>query len=724
VLVRNVCSLVSVGTEKAALEFGQANPIEKARKRPDLVRRVVQKAASDGIWQTYQTVRQRLDQPLALGYSSAGIVVSSSAPVAGLRTGDRVACAGFGFASHAEYVSVPVNLVTSIPPNVPFEQACFVTVGAIGMQAIRLAQLELGETVIVYGLGLVGMVTGLLARANGCQVLGVDIDATKIEFARSLGLDAGCADESLGRWIAQRTGGHGADKLLLCAATPSSAPMQTAPTLLRQKGVVVVVGDVGMEIPRRPYYDREIDIRIARSYGPGRYDPSYEEGGLDYPYAYVRWTENRNMAAVLTLLGNQQVDFGPLVTHRFGIDEARSAYQQIESPGARRCLGVVLRYCSDHADAEMGAATIKLPYRRRTPAEGRVEIGVIGAGNFARSVLLPAFAKTKQVHLRGIHTATGISALIAARRHRMDFATADPDAILRDPKIRAVVIASRHDSHAEYVLRALQQEKAVFVEKPLAIREEDLDAITDTYQTLEESGRRPFLMVGYNRRFSPLIASIREHFSRPGSPLSMLYRVNAGELPPGDWTLDREVGGGRLLGECCHFLDLMAYLCQSAPAQVAAFPSPGGQGAMIHVQFADGSAGTLHYITEGHRKLGKEYLEVHGDGLSVVLDNFRCVRAYGKWSRGRKRYLTPQKGHAQEAAAVTDAILRDGPAPIPFADLVATSRATFRALESLQTGQLLPVEVDIKSRATSDHVATPAAVSRRCDESDRRDIAC
>jgi predicted dehydrogenase/threonine dehydrogenase-like Zn-dependent dehydrogenase len=692
VLVRNICSLVSAGTEKAILDFSRSNYLQKARQRPDLVRKVLTRARNDGLWQTYQMVSNLIDQPIALGYSSAGVAIEAGDGVSGVAAGQRVACAGLFVATHSEVVSVPANLLTPVPDGVSFEDAAFVTLGAIAMQGVRLASLELGEQVVVYGLGLVGMVAGQLALAAGCRVIGVDVDADRIARARALGIEAAAAGPELSSQILALTRGFGADKVLLCAATSSNEPIEAVPEFTRQKGVLVVVGEVKMDIPRRAYYEKEIDIRISRSYGPGRYDASYEEGGLDYPYAYVRWTENRNMASFLDLIARRRVDVGSLVTHRFGIGEALRAYETIEGRNGPH-LGVVIRYASDDARSEM--APRSTPAKRAPAANGTAgtRLGLIGAGSFAKALLLPAFRAQPGVSLRSVCSASGVSAAAVAKTHGGS-AVGTADDIIGDPDVDLVVIATRHGSHAELVLRAMAAGKPVYVEKPLALTQADLARIQKAYSEQAARGREPFLMVGYNRRFSPLAASLRELFSTSAAPLAMTYRVNAGAVAAGDWVNDPQTGGGRVIGECGHFVDFLSFISGSQPASVSA-SAVNVNGARTSdvlsftLQFANGSIGTVHYFANGNPSIAKEYVEVFGHGIAAQLDNFRTLKVAGAKPAGRTRYLGQVKGFAEEARAVVEALRAGKPAPIPFEDLCLTSKVTFDVERAIASGARL-----------------------------------
>jgi predicted dehydrogenase/threonine dehydrogenase-like Zn-dependent dehydrogenase len=689
VLVRNVCSLVSAGTERAVLDFSKASYLQKARQRPDLARKVLHRARNEGLWQTYQAVSNLIDQPIALGYSSAGIAVEVGRGISDVAAGDRVACAGLFVATHSEIVAVPRNLLAKIPDGVGFEDAAFVTLGAIAMQGVRLASLELGEQVVVYGLGLVGMIVAQLALAAGCRVIGLDIDPGRIEKAGRFGVDALKAGASAASTVVELTGGYGADKVLLCAATESNEPIETVPAFTRQKGMLVVVGDVGMDVPRRAYYEKEIDIRVSRSYGPGRYDPSYEDAGIDYPYAYVRWTENRNMLAFLDLVARRRVDVGRLVTHRFGIDEANQAYNIIEGRAREPHLALLIRYAPDDvAPLPPPAAPAVRPVRSRP---GETGLGLIGAGNFAKAFLLPAFLAQPGVRLHAVCSASGVSAAAVARKYAARCTPSNPDDLIGDPDVQLVVVATRHDSHADYVVRALAAGKAVYVEKPLALSHEELDRIKAAYERQTAPGRQPFLMVGYNRRFSPLALSLRGIFAGRSGPLAMVYRVNAGAIAPTEWVQDSRIGGGRLIGECCHFVDFLTFVAGSRPVTVsgAALPAPASRKTDVlsfTLQFANGSIGTIHYFANGHPSLPKEHIEVFGGGVAAQLFNFRSLKVAGTRPAGRMRYFGQVKGFAEEAHAVVEAIRAGGPAPIAFEDLYLTSKATFDAEQALTSG--------------------------------------
>jgi len=690
VLVRTVYSLVSAGTEKAVLDFSKSNYLQKARQRPDLVRKVLRRARNEGLWQTYKIVANLIDQPIALGYSSAGIVVEVGKGITDIAVGDRVACAGLFVATHSEYAAVPRNLLVPLPDGVGFDEASFVTLGAIAMQGVRLAALELGEQVVVFGLGLVGMISAQLAQANGCRVIGLDISPERIARARAMGIEAAEAGPDAAATVLAMTGGFGADKVLMCAATSSNEPIEAVPTFTRQKGILVIVGDVAMNVPRRAYFEKEIDIRISRSYGPGRYDPSYEEGGIDYPYAYVRWTENRNMQSFVDLIARRRLNMGALVTHRFDIGAARQAYDVVDGTTKEPHLALLIKYAPDDAAAERPKAVTPAAATAASPAVGHVAVGLIGAGNFAKAFLLPSFLAQAGTSLKIVCTASGVSAASVAKKYGAR-ATSRVEDVIDDPAVNLVMIATRHDTHADYVVTALEAGKAVYVEKPLALTADELGRVTAAYDRQVALGRQPFLMVGYNRRFSPLAKSLRGVFAKSDEPLAMIYRVNAGAVPASEWVQDARVGGGRVIGECCHFVDFLAFVAGSQPVDVSASaivtpPPSTSDNVTLTVRFANGSIGTVHYFANGDPALPKEYVEVFGGGVAAQLSNFKSLRVAGARAAGRTSYFGQVKGFAEEATAVVEALKAGGPAPIAFADLLLTSRVTLAVETALTTG--------------------------------------
>jgi predicted dehydrogenase/threonine dehydrogenase-like Zn-dependent dehydrogenase len=684
VLVRVAASLVSAGTERASSEFASKNLIQKAQARPDLVREVVSKIRRDGLWSAVSVVRSRLDQPSALGYSCAGTVIELGEGVSDIRVGDRVACAGTGFAVHAEFACVPGMLVARIASSaVDFESAAFTTVGAIAMHAVRTAKVTLGETVAVIGLGLLGQLAVQILRAAGCTVIGLDLVQERAALAVSMGATAATTSEDEFRDLCFRhSNGHGADSVLITAESPSSAPVNLAAQIARDRGIVVAVGAVGMELERRRYYEKELDFRVSRSYGPGRYDATFEQKGIDYPIGHVRWTETRNMESFLQLLADEKLNVKPLITHRYDIANAASAYDLIARKTQEPYLGVVIQYS---ADEETEPRRFELVGRRaNSSSSGRVRVGLLGAGNFARGVLIPAMRQAR-TELVGICSANGISTQSAAKKFGFAFCTTDEGEIYSNGSINAVIIATRHNRHAVQIIRALEAGKHVFCEKPLCLTEEELDAIQIAYANAANCK----LVIGFNRRFAPMIQQMRSFLARGDGPFTMHYRVNAGPLPSDHWVNDSEQGGGRIQGEMCHFVDLLSFMCASRPLSVQAkgCPSAGGQSVTAIIEFANGSIGTIAYVCNGDRAFSKERLEVFADGALAVLDDFRRLNLvrHGRQQTFHSR-LRQDKGHKSEWRAFADCITLGCPAPIAFEEIVASTLATIRIAESLRSG--------------------------------------
>jgi len=699
VLVRSVASLISAGTERVAVETARKSLLQEARERPDLVRSVIDKARTDGLRHTFNSVREKLAASQALGYSAAGIVIEVGADVADFRVGDRVACAGVGYASHAEVLSVPRNLCVRLPEEVDFEAGAFGTLGAIALQGVRLAEPTLGESIVVIGLGLVGQLTVQLLKANGCRVFGIDLDPARVELAGRLGAEGlatsgetsgATPDAEMKDAVMSWTRGRGADAVVITTATESNQPVELAGEISRLKGRVIVVGAAGLEIPRQSYYTRELSLQLSMSYGPGRYDPDYEERGQDYPVGYVRWTENRNIEAFLDLLGQQQIRVEPLISHRFEIDEAERAYQLIAGDHDEPHLGVLLRY---DPERELNRNVDVSAGRKPAKQARTVNVGVIGAGNYVRAMLLPHF-KGEGANLISIATASGVTALDAAKQFGFERAVAGADEITLDANINLVVIGTHNNLHAELAARALESGKHVFVEKPLALNEEELDKVTRA-ATISDGQ----LMVGFNRRFSPLAIKTKEFFSGRRAPLSILYRVNAGRISPQDWTQDPLEGGGRIIGEVCHFVDLMQFWTESVPVSVFAeaiaadrSDITNNDSVFITLRFADGSNGCIAYVAEGDKALAKERVEIFGEGKTFVLDDFRGASLY---RNGREEKITSRgqdKGQSDQVRAICEVVLKGGPAPITLKDLATTTRATFAIRESLRTGQAVTVE--------------------------------
>ncbi len=695
VLVATRASLVSAGTERMIVDFAQKNLLDKARSRPDLVKQMWEKAQMQGLLTTWEAARNRLEQPMPLGYSSAGVVIAAGAGVEGFQPGDRVACAGGGYAVHAEIVTVPVNLLTPLPDGIAFETAAFTTLGAIALQGIRLAEVRLGEVAAVIGLGLLGQMTCQMLRASGCRVVGMDIQQSRVVLAKKLGLEAGTTSaEELDALCRALSGGHGADAVLITADTKSNQPVELAGQIARDKGVVVAVGAVGLTLPRKVYYEKELDFRISRSYGPGRYDHSYEEEGRDYPYSYVRWTEGRNMAAFAQMVAAGAVDVASLISHRFPLDEAPRAYELITGQRPEPYLGVVLTYpeaplpaASERPARLISLATAPSPSPAPVPA---VKVGVLGAGNFANATLLPAIKGLPGLELAGIASRGGLSARTSADRFGFGFCASDETELLQHPAINTVAILTRHDQHARQTVAALAAGKHVFVEKPLCLSFDELEQIRQAH---EAAAGKPMLMVGFNRRFAPFAVALKAALAAVREPLVVHYRFNAGYLPPGHWVHDPAQGGGRLLAEACHALDLLFYLADSPVSQVMAQAAPDADryrqdNLSLSLTFANGSLGVVHYLANGSRRMSKERLEVFGGGLSAVLDDFRLLELYRGSSRSVQRArLRQDKGHRAEWEAIIAHLTAGGPAPIPVPDIFHSTRVALSAQQSLLLGQ-------------------------------------
>ncbi len=696
VLVRTAASLVSAGTERASAEFASKNLLQKARMRPDLVREVLSKVSRDGLAATVSAVRSRLDQPSALGYSSAGTVIAVGEGVTDINPGERVACAGAGHAVHAEFACVPRLLVAKLPSQeVKFDDAAFTTLGAVALHGIRNADVKLGDIVAVIGLGLLGQLTVQILKAAGCCVLGMDISSDRADLALRSAADAvstspsGFLDLCL-----QRSSGHGADAVLITAQTSSNDPINLAGAIARSRAVVVAVGTVAMDIPRRLFYEKELDFRVSRSYGPGRYDSAYEQKGIDYPIGYVRWTETRNMEAFLQLLADRKLDLQALITHRFPVTRAHSAYDLITGKTNEPFLGVLLEY-PDNADATQ---LVELTNVVRSAAhsvvtDNSVRVGLLGAGSFAVSTLLPAIKQVNGVEMLTIGAANGSHARHAATKFGFRTCTTDEREILNHPAVNAVVIATRHNLHAAQAIAALNSGKHVFCEKPLCLNEADLAAIAAVHDA-----HNSLLMVGFNRRFAPLAVRMKTFLREVREPLALHYRVNAGFLPADHWLNDPQQGGGRIVGEVCHFVDFLSFLMDAPPVEVEthALSNPGrysNDNIVCSLRFADGSLGSIQYLANGDKSYSKERIEVFGGGSVAVLEDFRRLElARGGKKKVFRSLLRQDKGHRGEWQAFVTAIQTGAQSPIAFSEIVTTMMATFALDESRCVGQPVAVK--------------------------------
>ena len=707
VLVQSRVSLVSAGTERMLVEFGKASLLEKARQQPDRVWQVLDKVKTDGLIPTLAAVKSKLDQPISLGYCNVGQVLEVGPGVDAFQPGDRVASNG----PHAEVICVPTNLCAKIPDSVSDEAAAFTVLGSIGLQGIRLAQPTLGEAFVVSGLGLIGLATVQLLKAHGCRVLGLDFSQSRLELAKQFGAEV--FDLASGDPVAaasQFSRGRGVDGVIITAATESDEPMHQAAQMCRRRGRIVLVGVVGLKLSRADFYEKELSFQVSCSYGPGRYDASYEQQGNDYPIGFVRWTEQRNFEAMLDMIADRRIDPSLLISHRFPFDNAVDAYGLISSK--QPSLGVLLDYPTPAAAEQSKLRQQTLPIalrqsaaakpvstqadRSRTSTENG-SIAIIGAGNYATQVLIPAFKKN-HAEVACIASRNGLTAALAARKFAVNSATSDIDSLMADDHISTVVVATRHDSHANLTCAALAAGKHVFVEKPLALNVNELQRIVAAYETAtaDRAGRRPILTVGFNRRFSPQVQQIKSLLAEVHEPKSFIMTVNAGQIPADHWVHDPSAGGGRVIGEGCHFIDLLRFLCGSRIVSVQA--TMFGRDSAVEIRddkmsitlsFADGSFGTVHYLANGHRSISKERLEVFCAGRVIQLDNFRRMQAVG-WKKFRRMNLWQQdKGHVAEVQAFLHAIASGGPAPISLGELIEVTQVSFAAMRSAETREVV-----------------------------------
>lgn len=684
-------SLISAGTERMLVDFGRANPIEKALQQPEKVKMVLEKVATDGVMATASAVRSKLDQPIPLGYSSVGRVLEVGAGVEGFQVGDLVVSNG----SHAEIVAVPRNLCARVPEGVSEDAAAFVVVGSIGLQGVRLAAPTLGERFVVIGLGLIGLLTAQLLRAHGCEVMGVDLDPARAELARKLGVEVVAVPSQGDDVLAVADGfseGRGVDGVLITAATKSALPVQQAARMSRKRGRIVLVGVAGLQLDRSEFYEKELSFQVSCSYGPGRYDDTYEAGGQDYPFGFVRWTEQRNFEAILQVIRSGQLQIEPLITHRFAFEQAGEAYDLLS--GGEPSLGILLEY-PESEEAVQRKRRPRIEYdegveanQRRGKAGGKLPvIGVLGAGNYATAQLLPRLSSLP-VRLRSIASSGGVSGTYAARKFGFEVSTTDTDSLFTDEAIDTVIILTRHDSHARYVCRALEMGKNVFVEKPLVLTREELEQVREAYARAREDHPGIQVMVGFNRRFAPLVEKGKELLRAVPGPKSVLVTVNAGAIPGNHWVHSKEVGGGRILGEGCHFVDLIRYLVGASPVRVVASRIGEGPGVEVRddkvsftITYEDGSIGTVHYLANGHKAFPKERVEVFAAEKVLQLDNFLRLKGWGFADFKKTSLWSQDKGHSACLEAFVESLRSGDPAPIPFEELVEVTETTLEVAE-------------------------------------------
>ncbi|EGQ8022942.1 bi-domain-containing oxidoreductase [Vibrio vulnificus] len=686
VLIDTSISLISAGTERMLVDFGKASLLDKARKQPDKVKMVLEKVQTDGLMTTIEAVQSKLAQPLPLGYCNVGVVNSVGKGVSGFKEGDRVVSNG----PHADVVRVPKNLCALIPDNVSDEEASFTVVASIGLQGIRLAEPTLGEAFVVTGVGLIGLLTVQLLRAQGCRVLAIDYDDAKLELAKQFGAQVcnpGKGEDPVAAGMAFSRG-KGVDGVIITASTKSNDPVTQAARMSRKRGRIILVGVTGLELNRADFYEKELTFQVSCSYGPGRYDADYEDKGNDYPYAFVRWTEQRNFEAILDMMSSGQVDVKPLITHRFKFEDAAQAYDLLTSD--KSALGILLQYQSDPGTRHQKSVTLN---SKATFEASKPIVGFVGAGNYASRMLIPAF-KAGGAQLHTIATSGGVSGVTHGEKAGFAKTTTDTSAMISDEEINTIAIVTRHNSHARFVCEALNAGKNVFVEKPLAVTLEELAEVEATYYSKASSASAPKLMVGFNRRFSPQVQKMKALLSSVREPKSFMMTMNAGAIPADHWTQDNEVGGGRIIGEACHFIDLMRYLADSEIVSVQCRRMGDVSGvditedkAAIILGFADGSFGTIHYLANGAANFPKERVEVFAAGRVLQLDNFRKLKAFG-WPGFSKMNLWKQdKGQTDCAAAFLSAIESGKESPIPARELFEVARVTIEIAEQLRKQQ-------------------------------------
>jgi predicted dehydrogenase/threonine dehydrogenase-like Zn-dependent dehydrogenase len=679
VIVKNHYSIISAGTEGSTVVAARKSLIGKAKERPQQVKQVLDTLKKQGPIQTYRAVMKKLDAYSPLGYSCSGEVIEVGEGVTEFELGDKVACAGVGYANHAEIISVPVNLCVKLEKGAKLKDAAYNTLGAISMQGVRQADMRLGESCVVIGLGLLGQLAALILKASGVTVIGIDVSEAAVKKAiENNVVDLGLTRNAAGieEQIQGATNGYGADAVIIAAATNSLDPINFAGAIARKKGKVVVLGAVPTGFERDPFwYRKELELKMACSYGPGRYDLNYEEKGIDYPLPYVRWTEKRNMEAFQNLIVTGKINIDYLTTHEFDFDNAKDAFDLVVSK-AEPFTGIALKY-----DIKKIASKSKIS-TSETVQLGKINISFIGAGSYAQGNLLPNIPETSDVARVGVLTNTGTTSKRVAEKFKFQFCATEESDVL-DDKTNTVFVATRHDSHGPYVLKCLEANKNVFVEKPLCLLESELDAIIDL-----QSKKKKAVMVGFNRRFSPLTDKLK--MAVGNNPMTMLYRINSGSIPADNWIQDLEIGGGRVLGEVCHFIDYLTYLNGSLPTKVSATALPDANQLNdtlnILIQFENGSSGVVAYYANGSKSMTKEYIEVFSAGMSATLNDFKELKIFGKGKPKKEKFFNQNKGQKEMVNAFVNGLLNDGKAPISFEEIVAVTKASFKVIESVKRG--------------------------------------
>ena len=683
ILIKSRCSLVSVGTEKMLVDFGKANIFKKAQQQPDKVKLVMQKMATKGVRPTLEAVFDKLDEPMPVGYSNVGSVLCIGEGDETFKIGDRVVSNG----RHAEMVRVPYNLSAKIPDNVSDEEASFTVLGSIALQGIRLVSPTLGETIVVTGLGLIGLLTVQLLRAHGCKVIGIDYDEAKCNLAKSFGAEVvNLSKQEEPVKVAERySKGRGVDAVIITASTTSSKPVHEAATMCRKRGRIVLVGVTGLELSRADFYEKELTFQVSCSYGPGRYDPQYEVHGHDYPFGFVRWTEQRNMEAVLEMISNKSLVLEPLISHSFEVDDANLAYNLIA--GEHQALGIIITYPQTHADVESRVLNLTddILSNEKNSERNNANVSFIGSGNYASTTLIPAFKKSG-ANFYSIASSVGISSTILGRRHGFLTSTTDTETVFSDKDVDTIVITTQHNTHAKYVLKSLESGKNVFVEKPLCISLAELDTITSAYLNSHvKLGKRPLCMIGFNRRFAPQIQKMKQLLDTCAETKSFIMSINAGQIPKSHWTQQKDIGGGRIIGEVCHFVDLLRFLAgfKISSWSIMNMEAETTDTVSISLKFEDGSIGSINYFSNGSSSLSKERLEVFCGGRVLQLDNYKKLVGHG-WNGFSKMNLWQQdKGQSNCVEQFIQAVVKNKQAPINFEEILEVSRTTIEMSNSL-----------------------------------------
>ena len=684
VLIKTHRSLVSLGTEKMLVEFGKANWIDKARQQPEKVRQVIDKIKTDGLRPTLDAVFRKLGEPLPLGYCNAGEVIAVGKGVTSFKIGDRVVSNGH----HAEVVCVPKNLVAKIPENVTYEEAAFTVIGAIALQGIRLINPTFGETVVVTGLGLIGLIAAQLLKANGCKVVGFDFDQSKVDLAKSWGINAVSVGSGIDpvKYVESITATIGADAVLITASTKSNEVISQAARMCRKRGRIVLVGVIGLDMQRSDFYEKELTFQVSCSYGPGRYDDHYETKGLDYPIGYIRWTEQRNFEAVLHAIAQKTIQVTPLITEIVDLKEYKSIYGDM---GQSKSIASILKYSGEVHIHQTSVQLKEAPFQKGTDV-----IGIIGAGNFTKAMIVPTLKKLN-ASIKSIASARGLSSTTTALKHDIPGSTTNYKDLLQDDDINAIIITTRHHQHAELVLASLAAGKHVFVEKPLALTSEEIDQISAFYQNEKEP---PTLTVGFNRRFAPFSEAIKAQLGQHPSPISVIATMNAGFIPADHWTQDMEIGGGRIIGEACHYIDLITYFTGSLVEQVimnslGPNPQENTDNASILLRYKNGAQGVINYVSDGSKAYSKERIEVYSQGKTAIIDNFRQLKFYGFKAKSKKS--AQDKGHYTQFSKFINHLKNGGPALIPLEQIINSSRAAIGAVESLKAGHWVSIPTEV-----------------------------